>query len=102
MKLLREATRRAIGCASPRALILAITALLGVLLPTAAFAGEADVQLNFGPDGSKYLGASFGFGIVAILFAVWISRSVLTSSPGSAKMQEVGLAIREGAMAYLQ
>src|SRR5829696_1490495 len=99
MKLLREATRRLLSCVSPRALIFAVTALIGVLLPTAAFAGEADVMLDFGESGPTYLGISLGFGVVAILFAIWISRGVMAMSPGSANMQAVGQAIREGPLA---
>ncbi len=101
MKLLREATRRIKSCASPRTLVVAVVALLGVLLPAIASAGEADVKLDFGNGGQTYLAISGAFGIFAILFAWWISASVLKSSPGSAKMQEVGLAIKEGALAYL-
>src|SRR4051812_11080751 len=100
MKLLREATRRIKSCVSPRALMLAMLALL-VGLPTAAFAGEGDVRLNFA--GSQaYLWASLGFGLIALIFAWWISIGVMKSSPGSEKMREVGLAIKEGALAYLQ
>ena len=39
--------------------------------------------------------------VVAIAFAAWIRTGLMKESPGSAKMQEVGLAIREGALAYL-
>src|SRR5579862_9653756 len=102
MMLLREATRRMKCCASPRALAIAVTALLALLLPTAAFAGEADVRLDFGKDGQQYLIISLVFGVLAIAFAYWISRRVMAVSPGSAKMQEVGQAIREGALAYLR
>src|SRR4051812_8338320 len=98
MELLREATRRLRGCASPRALVFAVLALFGALLPTFAFAGEADVQLNFAADnGYSYLLASLIFGVAALLFALFLSRKVLATSPGSEKMQEVGMAIKEGA-----
>jgi K(+)-stimulated pyrophosphate-energized sodium pump len=102
MKLLREAMRRIKSCASPRALVLATLALISTLLPAAAFAGEKDVVLNFGKDGPIYLGVSLVFGVIAILFAWWISVGVMKTSPGSEKMQEVGRAIREGALAYLK
>ncbi|HWA84035.1 MAG TPA: sodium/proton-translocating pyrophosphatase, partial [Fimbriimonadaceae bacterium] len=76
-------------------------ALLGVLLPTVASAGEANVQLNFA-NSQIYLIISLAFGVLAIAFAAGLSRSVLARSPGSEKMQEVGKAIKEGALAYLK
>ena len=35
--------------------------------------------------------------ILAIGYGVWASRSVLASSPGNARMQEIAAAIQEGA-----
>jgi len=102
MKLLREATRWMIDRASPRVLIAAVATLLGLLLPTGAFADEANVRLDFSNGGTTYLYVSLAFGVIAILFAVWISQLVLKQSPGSEKMQEVGRAIKEGALAYLK
>ena len=101
MKLLREAVRR--FSASPRALTVAILSLLGALIPTAAFASEADVQLDFSRNnGMMYLWISLAFGILSVIFAFFIARGVMAASPGNEKMQEVGLAIREGALAYLK
>ncbi len=40
-------------------------------------------------------------GLVAIGYGVWASRSVLSASPGSERMQEIAGAIQEGARAYL-
>ena len=40
-------------------------------------------------------------GIVALLFAAYFMKSVLSESPGNEKMQELSQAIFEGAMAYL-
>ena len=40
-------------------------------------------------------------GIVALLFAAYFMKSVLSEDPGNAKMQEISLAIFEGAMAFL-
>ncbi|MBI3721808.1 MAG: sodium/proton-translocating pyrophosphatase, partial [Fimbriimonas ginsengisoli] len=71
-------------------------------MPTFALAGEGDVQLKFTGSDMNYLYASLGFGAVAILFGLWVRQSVIAVSPGSAKMQEVGQAIREGALAYLR
>ena len=44
---------------------------------------------------------SIGAGIVAFIAALVLARSVLRLSPGNEKMQEISLAIRQGAMAYL-
>src|SRR5437868_738129 len=41
-------------------------------------------------------------GVLAVLYAVWAIRSVLASDPGSARMQEIAAAVREGAQAYLK
>ena len=41
-------------------------------------------------------------GVLALLYAVWATRSVLASDPGSARMQEIAAAVREGAQAYLK
>src|SRR3546814_17248285 len=40
-------------------------------------------------------------GVVAVLYGLFTSRSVLAASPGNAKMKEVAGAIQEGAKAYL-
>jgi K(+)-stimulated pyrophosphate-energized sodium pump len=41
-------------------------------------------------------------GVLAIVYAVWASRSVLAADAGSARMQEISAAVREGAQAYLR
>jgi K(+)-stimulated pyrophosphate-energized sodium pump len=41
-------------------------------------------------------------GVLAIAYAIWATRSVLAADAGSAKMQEIAAAIREGAQAYLK
>jgi K(+)-stimulated pyrophosphate-energized sodium pump len=41
-------------------------------------------------------------GALSILYAIWAIRSVLASDAGSARMQEISAAVREGAQAYLK
>ena len=40
-------------------------------------------------------------GVLALLYALWRSSWVNKQDPGNEKMQEIGLAVREGAMAFL-
>ena len=41
-------------------------------------------------------------GVLAILYAIWATFSVMRADPGSEKMQEIAAAVREGAQAYLR
>jgi K(+)-stimulated pyrophosphate-energized sodium pump len=41
-------------------------------------------------------------GVLAIVYAIWATSSVLSANPGNEKMQEIAAAIREGAQAYLR
>jgi K(+)-stimulated pyrophosphate-energized sodium pump len=41
-------------------------------------------------------------GVLAIIYAIWATSSVLSADAGNAKMQEIAAAIREGAQAYLR
>jgi len=41
-------------------------------------------------------------GVLAVIYAIWATRSVLQSDAGSARMQEISAAVREGAQAYLK
>jgi K(+)-stimulated pyrophosphate-energized sodium pump len=41
-------------------------------------------------------------GVLAIIYAIWATAWVMRADPGSAKMQEISAAVREGAQAYLR
>ena len=41
-------------------------------------------------------------GVLAIVYAIWATLSVMWADAGSEKMQEIAAAIREGAQAYLK
>jgi K(+)-stimulated pyrophosphate-energized sodium pump len=43
-----------------------------------------------------------GCGVLAILYGIWATQSVLAADAGSKKMQEISAAVREGAQAYLK
>jgi len=48
------------------------------------------------------LWAITGCGLLAIVYGAWATQSVLAADAGSAKMQEISAAVREGAQAYLK
>jgi K(+)-stimulated pyrophosphate-energized sodium pump len=50
---------------------------------------------------SNWLWFSIVCGVIALLYGLWASRSVLSRSPGNERMQEIARAIQEGAGAYL-
>jgi len=43
-----------------------------------------------------------GCGVLAIIYGIWATQSVLSADPGSKRMQEISDAVREGAQAYLK
>ena len=48
------------------------------------------------------LGLIVACGLLAIVYGVWAIWSVMQANAGSAKMQEISAAVREGAQAYLK
>ena len=48
------------------------------------------------------LGVIIVCGLLAIVYGVWATRSVMKADPGNARMQEIAAAVREGAQAYLK
>ncbi|RLT35628.1 MAG: sodium-translocating pyrophosphatase [Chloroflexi bacterium] len=50
---------------------------------------------------AQYYYLVVGMGVLALLYGAFASRMVLQASPGNARMQEIALAISEGASAYL-
>ena len=50
---------------------------------------------------TELLIAAFGAGVVALVFAMWKTAWINRQSPGTERMQEIGAAVREGAMAFL-
>ena len=101
MKLLLDVKRKIASIASPRAVWAALAAAIFGLLPAIASADETNVVLKFSKSDNNYLFASIGFGVLALCVAVFLWRSVINTSPGDEKMQSVGKAIKEGALAYL-
>src|SRR6202020_2156576 len=41
-------------------------------------------------------------GVLSIVYAIWATSSVLNADAGTARMQEIAAAVREGAQAYLK
>lgn len=83
----------------PRPAILA-----GLLLASAqpARAEGATVLPPLGPSEINLILTALAAGILSVVVGLVWYRSVASQSPGTAKMQEVGQAIREGALAYLK
>ena len=50
---------------------------------------------------AQYYYLVVGMGVLALLYGAFASRMVLQASAGNARMQEIALAVREGAQAYL-
>ncbi|GJQ54157.1 MAG: hypothetical protein HKUEN07_07260 [Rhodocyclaceae bacterium] len=82
----------------------AILALLLTLVPAFSMAagGEANIVLEFSQSDKMFLYISVLLGVIALVVGFIIRGQVLSKSPGNEKMQEVGGAIHEGAIAYLK
>jgi K(+)-stimulated pyrophosphate-energized sodium pump len=89
-----------------RSRLLAVIAAIGglALLPSSAFAAEGEnVVLSFDKTGTITVWIAFLIGLLTVLYGLGYLRSfVMRQSPGNERMQEVGLAIKEGAVAYLR
>ena len=51
---------------------------------------------------STLLFAALGSAVLALAFAWWRTQWINKQDPGTARMQEIGAAVREGAMAFLR
>ncbi|MDQ2985576.1 MAG: sodium/proton-translocating pyrophosphatase [Armatimonadota bacterium] len=71
-------------------------------VPAFASGSEANVKLVFTAEDKNYLYISLALAIISIVVGFLIRSWVLKQSPGNEKMQEVGAAIRAGALAYLR
>jgi K(+)-stimulated pyrophosphate-energized sodium pump len=56
---------------------------------------------SIGDDGRMYLWVALAIGVLALLAAFLLARSVIASDTGTAEMQSISNAIREGAEAFL-
>ena len=80
-----------------------LLAFAALLVPSMAMAsGGENVHLQFSPSDMYFLYASLLFGVIAIATGFYYRAKVTAVDPGDEKMQEVGKAIRDGALAYLQ
>jgi K(+)-stimulated pyrophosphate-energized sodium pump len=59
-------------------------------------------EFTLGPTEWMWLWIAAATAVLALLVGVALSRGVLAADKGTAKMQEIALAIQEGAMAYLR
>ena len=59
------------------------------------------LEVVFTSTETTYLWVIFGISLVALVFAYYLVREVLSASEGTEKMKEIARAIQEGAKAYL-
>ena len=82
-------------------MLMALT-LAAILAPATSLAAGEAVALKFSGSDMVYLWISLGFGALALVTGFALRGGVLSQSKGSEKMQEVGSAIKSGALAYLR
>ena len=86
-----------------RSVAVATCVAVGALAPAMASASEGDsVVLHFAGSDSTILKMAFGIGLVSLLVALYMRTQLLSAAAGSERMQEVGKAIQDGALAYLR
>lgn len=94
--------RGVMNLGSWRAAALLLTSLFALIPQLSWAAGGEAVELKFTSSDQMYLYISLGLGALAIVTALFLRSMVLKRSPGNDKMQEVGKAIMDGALAYLR
>jgi K(+)-stimulated pyrophosphate-energized sodium pump len=77
--------------------------ILGSILSSSAFAAEGEgIKLAFAASDKIWLFISAGLGMMGIITALFIAKSVGKEPKGTEEMQEVSTAIEVGALAYLK
>ena len=82
-----------------RVVHLVALALQNPVKTTGMLGGQAPVDLN---DGRLYLWIAIGVALVALVLAFLLARAVIAADSGTAEMQAISNAIREGAEAFLK
>jgi len=87
-----------------RGVLPVLFTLLALAIPgfAAAAGSEANIVLKFTQQDQIYIVVAGVLGIISIVVGYMLRSAVLKMSPGDEKMQEVGAAIHQGAMAYLK
>jgi K(+)-stimulated pyrophosphate-energized sodium pump len=76
--------------------------ILGLLLPArAAHASEAVALPKFGGSEMNLIYLALAAGILSVIAGLFWYKRIAAQSPGTPRMEEVGKAIRDGALAYL-
>jgi K(+)-stimulated pyrophosphate-energized sodium pump len=76
---------------------------IGLLLPgRAAHASEAVALPPFGNQENMLILMAFASGVLSLVFAFYWYQKIKGQSAGTARMEEVGKAIRDGSLAYLK
>src|SRR5215218_8483228 len=70
-------------------------------MANATFVAAVGGDLDFSDKNTYYLWAVVAVGALALIMAAVFRAEVLKASEGTEKMQEIGLAVQEGAAAYL-